>query len=56
MKENLEDYKKIDFSKEYMYKNKKIYITHETKDYILCSFSDDKKSIFKLNKTEFSFK
>lgn len=50
------DYKEIDWSKEYKYKNKKIYIIHETKDYILCSFSDDKKSIFKLDKTEFSFK
>ena len=50
------NYKEIDWSKEYKYKNKKIYIVHETKDYILCSFNENKTSIFKLDKTEFTFK
>ena len=49
------DYKEMDYSKEYTYKDKKIYISHETKRYILCSFFESGKGTFKLDKKEFSY-
>jgi len=50
------DYTNIDWSKEYTYKDKKIYISYETKKYILCSFYENGKETFKLDKTEFNKK
>tara|TARA_R110000751_G_scaffold66167_1_gene135116 strand:+ start:2306 stop:2464 length:159 start_codon:yes stop_codon:yes gene_type:complete len=47
------DFEAMDWSNNYTYKDKKIYISYETKKYILCSFSDNGKGVFKLNKTEF---
>ena len=49
------EYNNLDWSKEYTYKEQKIYISYETKYYILCSFSENGKGVFKLNKTEFSY-
>jgi hypothetical protein len=49
----IRDFEAMDWSKNYTYNNKKIYISFETKKYILCSFSDNGKGVFKLNKTEF---
>ena len=49
----IKDYKEMDWSKEYTYKEQKIYISHETKKYILCSFYESGKGTFKLDKTEF---
>ena len=51
----VKDYKEMDWSKEYTYKEQKIYISHETKKYILCSFYESGKGTFKLDKTEFSY-
>jgi len=56
MEKEIGNYKKIDWNKQYKYKNKNIYIVYETKDYILCSYNQNKKSIFKLDKTKFNFK
>jgi len=56
MKQNLENCEKLDFSKEYTYNNKKIYISHETKKYIICSFNENGIEKFKLDKTEFNKK
>jgi len=50
----IKDFEPMDFSKNYTYKDKKIYITHETKEYILCSFYPDGKRIFKLDKSVFN--
>ena len=49
------DFEAMDWSKNYTYKDKKIYISHETKSYILCSFSDNGKGVFKLDKSEFTY-
>jgi hypothetical protein len=49
----IKDFEPMDFSQNYTYKEKKIYITHETKKYILCSFYESGKGKFKLDKTEF---
>jgi len=49
----IKDLEPMDFSQNYTYKEKKIYITHETKYYILCSFYPNGKGTFKLDKTEF---
>ena len=34
-------------------RDKKIYISHETKKYIICSFNENGVGKFKLEKTEF---
>ena len=47
------EFEEMDYSKNYTYKDKKIYISHETKTYILCSFNENCKGTFKLDKTEF---
>ena len=47
------DYKEMDWSNNYTYNDKKIYISYETKRYILCSFYESGKGMFKLDKTEF---
>ena len=49
----IKDFEAMDWSKEYTYKERKIYISHETKKYILCSFYESGKGTFKLDKTEF---
>ena len=49
------DFEAMDWSKNYTYKDKKIYISYETKSYILCSFSDNGKGSFKLDKSEFTY-
>ena len=49
------EFENIDWSKEYTYNDKKIYISYETKSYILCSFNEKGKNVFKLDKTEFSY-
>ena len=49
----VKEYEAMDWSKEYTYKDKKIYISYETKKYILCSFNENGKGTFKLEKTEF---
>lgn len=51
----IKDFEPMDFSKNYTYKDKKIYITHETKQYILCSFNENGKGTFKLDKSEFNY-
>lgn len=50
----VKDFEPMDWSKNYTYKDTKIYITHETKNYILCSFYPDGKGIFKLDKSVFN--
>jgi hypothetical protein len=50
----IKDFEPMDFSQNYTYKEKKIYITHETKYYILCSFYPNGKGTFKLNKSVFN--
>jgi hypothetical protein len=50
----IKDFEPMDFSQNYTYKDKRIYISHETKKYILCSFNEDGKGTFKLNKTVFN--
>lgn len=45
---------KMDWSNKYEYKGKKIYICHETNEYIICSFNTDLTGRFKLSKTEFN--
>ena len=47
------EFEEMDWSKNYKYKDKKIYISYETKKYILCSFYESGKGMFKLDKTEF---
>ncbi len=47
------EFEAMDWSKEYTYKEQKIYISYETKKYILCSFYESGKGTFKLDKTEF---
>lgn len=47
------EFEEMDYSKNYTYKDKKIYISYETKRYILCSFNESGKGTFKLDKTEF---
>ena len=47
------DFEAMDWSKEYTYKEKKIYISYETKKYIICSFNESGAGKFKLDKTEF---
>ena len=37
----VKEYEAMDWSKEYTYKDKKIYISHETKKYIICSFNEN---------------
>ena len=44
----------MDWSKQYTYNDKRIYISFETKDYILCSYYEDGTKKFKLDKTEFN--
>tara|TARA_R110001592_G_scaffold208922_3_gene460034 strand:- start:292 stop:450 length:159 start_codon:yes stop_codon:yes gene_type:complete len=50
----IKDFEPMDFSQNYTYKEKKIYISYETKKYILCSFNADGKGTFKLDKTVFN--
>ena len=47
------DFKEMDWSKNYTYKDQKIYISFETKKYILCSFYESGKGKFKLDKSVF---
>ena len=47
------NYNQMDWSNNYTYKDKKIYISYEQKDYILCSFYESGKGKFKLDKTIF---
>jgi len=49
----IKDYKEMDWSKNYTYKEQKIYISYETKKYIICSFNENGVGKFKLDKTEF---
>ena len=49
----VKEFEEMDWSKEYTYKNKKIYISHETKKYIICSFNENGQGKFKVDKTEF---
>ena len=49
----IKEFEAMDWSKNYTYKDQKIYISFETKKYILCSFNADGKGTFKLDKTEF---
>ena len=49
----IKDFEAMDWSKEYTYKDRKIYISHETKKYIICSFNESGAGKFKLDKTEF---
>ena len=39
----VKEYEEMDYSKNYTYKDKKIYISYETKKYILCSFNENGK-------------
>lgn len=48
------DYIEMDWSNNYTYKERKIYIRLESKDYILCSFNDDGSKMFKLDKSIFN--
>ena len=50
----IKEFEPMDFSQNYTYNNKRIYISFETKDYILCSFNEDGSKKFKLDKTEFN--
>ena len=47
------DYNEMNWSNNYTYKEQNIYISYETKKYILCSFFKSGKGTFKLDKTEF---
>jgi hypothetical protein len=47
------DFEAMDWSKEYTYKDKKIYISYETKRYILCSYFPNGEKKFKIDKTKF---
>ena len=47
------EFETMDWSKNYTYKDKKIHISYETKKYILCSFFENGKGAFKLDKTAF---
>lgn len=49
----IKEFEEMDWSKEYTYKDKKIYISHETKKYIICSFNENGVGKFKLEKSEF---
>ena len=49
----IKDFEPMDFSQNYTYKDTKIYISFETKDYILCSFYESGKGKFKLDKSVF---
>jgi hypothetical protein len=49
----IKEFEEMDWSKNYTYNDKKIYISYETKKYILCSFYESGKGMFKLDKTEF---
>ena len=49
----IKEFEAMDFSQNYTYKDKKIYISFETKDYILCSFYESGKGKFKLDKSVF---
>ena len=51
----IKDFEPMDFSQNYTYKDKKIYISYETKKYILCSFNENGKGSFKLDKSEFNY-
>ena len=53
-KRMIKDFEPMDFSQNYTYKDKRIYISHETKKYILCSFFENGKGTFKLDKTVFN--
>tara|TARA_R110002167_G_scaffold8623_3_gene39397 strand:- start:4424 stop:4582 length:159 start_codon:yes stop_codon:yes gene_type:complete len=50
----IKDFEPMDFSQNYTYNDKRIYISYETKKYILCSFNDNGKGTFKLDKTVFN--
>jgi hypothetical protein len=51
---NIEIKNKMDWSKQYTYKEKTIYISYETDTYILCSFNEDLTAKFKLDKSAFN--
>ena len=48
------DYIEMDWSNNYTYKEQKIYISFESKDYILCSFNENGSKQFKLDKSIFN--
>ena len=47
------EFEEMDWSQNYTYKDKKIYISYESKEYILCSFYESGKGKFKLDKSIF---
>ena len=47
------EFEAMDWSNEYTYKDKKIYISFETKEYILCSYYENGSKKFKLDKSIF---
>jgi hypothetical protein len=47
------EFEGMDWSKNYTYKDKKIYISFETKEYILCSYYENGSKKFKLDKSIF---
>ena len=47
------DFEPMDFSKNYTYKGKQIFIKYQSKEYILCSYREDLTGLFKLNNSEF---
>ena len=48
------DFEAMDWSKNYTYKEQKIYISFESKDYILCSYNENGSKKFKLSKSIFN--
>lgn len=48
------DYEEMNWSDNYTYREQKIYIAFESKDYILCSYNENLTKKFKLDKSTFN--